>query len=474
MQFLQSTIMTRMFRILSLAGMLASAACIGQVDNELLDREFWKTQPTLQEVRERVEAGHDATALDQYNFDAMSWALIEEATPDVLEYLLEFEGNGVNKLTHDERNYVFWAAYKDNLSFMKELERRGARFDIVDEHGYSLLNFSAVTGQTNLELYDYIISKGADPAEERNRTGAHALLLVAPFMTDFGLSDYFEPYGLSLSDLDADGNNGWLYASKGGHLDVLTQLLEQGMDAKFTNAANENAAHFAVRGTRGGSNGREVLEFLASQGVDVHAANKEGVTPMMLAAHGRAERDALVYLTETAPNIHLQDLEGQSAMHHALAYGNLEACELLRDEGWSMEEAPYRGVTLLQALADGYRARDHETFEKLSVFLRDNRVPLAQVLEGGEQWLHLGARVQSMSMLKFGLVLGLDVNRRDDDGMTPLHEACLTATNEEIINWLVAVGADIEATTDFGETPKDLAMENEALVDALPESLIVR
>ena len=464
-----------MNRIVSiLVGLGMSCSTNAQTDNVLLDRSFWKTQPTLMEVREMVEAGHDATALNEFDFDAMSWALIEDAPIDVLNYLLEIEGNGVNKLTHDERTYLFWAAYKDNLSFMMELASRGARFDVVDEHGYSLLNFAAVTGQTNLELYEYLVSQGANPATERNNDGAHALHLLAPFVQDTALPNYFEAFGLSLKDVDQNGSNGWLYASKGGNVDVMRDLLNQGMDANFTNQKGENAAHFAALGTRGRSNGTEVFEFLADQRVDLNAGNEDGLTPLMLATHGRVNRDALAYLIEIADDFHVQDTEGESVMHHALAHGNVNACNMLLEHGWSLEAASYRGATLLQALASGYRQREHEAFETLSSLLRDQKIPLAQVLKGGEHWLHLGARAQSMPLLKFGLVLGLDINQHDEEGMTPLHEACLTATNSEIIDWLVAVGADIHATTDFGETAKDLAMENEALFGLLPKSLMAQ
>ena len=173
-----------MFRIWVGVWACASFVSSAQTENELLNRDFWKTGPTLEHVRELVEAGNDPTSLNQFDFDPLSWALIENAETNVLEFLLEFEGNGVNKLTHDERTYVFWAAYRDNLDFMMELARRGARFDLIDEHGYSLLNFAAVTGQTNAALYDYILSQGGDPSVERNHDGAHALHLVAPFIVD--------------------------------------------------------------------------------------------------------------------------------------------------------------------------------------------------------------------------------------------------------------------------------------------------
>lgn len=461
-----------MFRIWVGVWACASFVSSAQTENELLNRDFWKTGPTLEHVRELVEAGNDPTSLNQFDFDPLSWALIENAETNVLEFLLEFDGNGVNKLTHDERTYVFWAAYRDNLDFMMELARRGARFDLIDEHGYSLLNFAAVTGQTNAALYDYILSQGGDPSVERNHDGAHALHLVAPFLTDEEMIAYFEPHGLSLTDTDDEGSNGWLYACKGGRVEMLKSLLEKGMDANYVNAVGENAAHSAVRGTRGIRNGMNVFKFLEQQGVDLHAANLDGVTPIMQMVHGRFDADALSYLIETAPDLHLLDAERQSVMHHALAHMNVKACEILLEHGWAMGDAGYRGSTLLQALASGYDRDDHESFEILSSLLKAQKVPLAQVLTGGEHWLHIGARSQSLDLLKFGLVLGLDVNQPDESGMTPLHEACLTATDGDLIQWLVAVGADIQATTHFGETPADLASENEAFTDGIPESLM--
>ena len=451
----------------------AQTTCLAQTDNALLDRSFWKSQPTLPQVRELVDLGNDPTALNEYDFDAMSWALIGEADSDVLQFLLEFDGNGVNKLTHDERTYMFWAAYKSNLPIMRELAARGAKFDLVDEHGYSLLNFAAVTGQMDTDVYDFIINHGGSPDRERNADGAHALLLVAPFITNDDMPTYFEPFGLSMEDVDKDASNGWLYACKGGQVKMLRALLDQGMDAKYVNALGENAAHFAVRGTRGRRNGREVFEFFDSLGVDIHAPNKSGVTPMLMAVQGKFDSDGLEFLIETAPSLYHQDSKGNTVMHHALMNGSIEACKMLKENGWTMREANYRGSTLVQALAKGYRPSGHDTFEELCAFLKHEKIPLVQVLDGGEQWLHVGARTQSLPLLKFGLLLGLDVNQRDSDGLTPLHEACLTATNSEIIDWLVAVGADVQATTEFGETAGDLARENEAFEDEMPSSLII-
>ena len=105
----------------------------------MIDREFWKSKPDLKTVQEKVGDGNDPSELNRFAFDPLSWALIEEAPFNVLEYLYNQEGNSANKLTHDGRTYIFWAAYRDNLKFMKFLLKEGAQTDIIDEHGYSLL-----------------------------------------------------------------------------------------------------------------------------------------------------------------------------------------------------------------------------------------------------------------------------------------------------------------------------------------------
>lgn len=435
-----------------------------QEPNQLLDREFWRSQPSLEMVQHRIQSGDDPTALNQYDFDALSWALIEDAPFDILRHLLTLEGNNVNKLTHDARTYVFWAAYRDNLAFVQELHALGADLSIVDEHGYSLLNFAAVTGQTNKELYQYLKKYGADPSNEFNHDGAHALLLVAPFLQDWDLVQYFEESGLSLSDKDRHGASGFLYACKGGNVEFLRRLAAEGMDGGSVDHLGRNGAHYAAMSTRRRTNGVEVFSLLQELGLRLDLADNEGVTPLMIYVQGKSEPDGMAFLAGHTESLNALDKSGYSAMHHALAAGNPEDVQGLIDAGWISDPAMFKPESLVRALASNYASMNHDSFMSKIQMLRAEGVNPNQLLDGGESWLHLGARTQSMELLKFAALQRLEINQVSEEGMTPLLEACLTATNLDVLNWLVSVGADVAQTTPFGETAHDLAMENEALV----------
>ncbi|MDP7177311.1 MAG: ankyrin repeat domain-containing protein, partial [Verrucomicrobiota bacterium] len=66
----------------------------------------------------------------------------------------------------------------------------------------------------------------------------------------------------------------------------------------------------------------------------------------------------------------------------------------------------------------------------------------------------------NIEVVKQHLAAGTNVNSKDKDGWTPLHEAASEGRNK-IIELLVAKGADVNAKDDDGETPVDAAANPE-------------
>ena len=58
---------------------------------------------------------------------------------------------------------------------------------------------------------------------------------------------------------------------------------------------------------------------------------------------------------------------------------------------------------------------------------------------------------------------GADINAKDGQGNTVLHYAAMKSNDTDILKYLIANGADVNSTTEFGETAYELAQENELL-----------
>ena len=252
---------------ITLFGLLLITTCVySQKSNTFLDRSYWKTNPSIEDIDQKIKSGNDIAALNNSAFDAVSYALIEKADNKTIKYLLSKKGNGVNKLTHDGRTYIFWAAYKNNLEMMQYLVDKGANTKIIDSHGYSVFNFAATTGQLNTKLYDFCIQHGANPKTEKNHDGANALLLLAPFIKDPSLINYFTSKGIDVRTTDKNGNGIFNYAAKAGNIQLMDFLLKQGLPYNVISNQGENAMIFASRGRRNNANTLETFQYLEKLG----------------------------------------------------------------------------------------------------------------------------------------------------------------------------------------------------------------
>ena len=66
----------------------------------------------------------------------------------------------------------------------------------------------------------------------------------------------------------------------------------------------------------------------------------------------------------------------------------------------------------------------------------------------------------NIEVVKQHLAAGTDVNSKDKDGWTPLHEAASEGHNK-IVELLIAKGADVNVKNDDGKTPLDAAANPE-------------
>jgi len=481
-------------RIASLLVVLFVATGMAQ-DNVFLQRDYWKGKPSIAEVEKAIAKGNDATELNRNLFDGVCYAFLEGVDNATIKHLLGKKGNAVDKITHDGRTYMFWAAYKGNLEMMQYLSDKGAKSNIEDAHGYTVLNFAANAGQSNPKLYDFLLEHDAN-IDATTRNGANALLLVSAGAKDMDILEYFMGKGLAFDSVDDNDNGIFQYAAKGGNLELLKTLADKGADVKRINKKGENATFMVAQGTRSKQHGKavftyledlglamdlvnedgknllhlvayrnndlEVFHYLMDKGLDVNLQDKEGSTPLINAA--RANRlDVVQVLAKNSENIDTQDAKGRTALAMAVSSNQPEVVQLLLDNGAAVSVSDKKGNTLAYYLGESYNAKTPEVFEAKWKLLQVTGLDLTVPQHDGNTLLHLAAQENNLPLLKRLEEFGIDINKKNDEGNTALHLAAMSTENAEILKYLIEQGADVTLKTDFEETVYDLAKENELL-----------
>ncbi|WP_418508702.1 ankyrin repeat domain-containing protein [Corallibacter sp.] len=459
-------------------------------DNIFLSRDFWNTKPTPEIIDQKIEEGNNPAEANSNNFDGVVYAILQNAPLETIIYLQSQKGNDVNKLTHDGRTYIFWAAYKGNIEFMKHLLKQGAKTDLTDDKGNTILNFAASAGQQNLDVYELCIANGANLKTDLNPDGANALLLSAPYDTDFKVLDFFVSKGLDLKSTDAYGNDAFNYVAKTGNIYLMKRLIEKGIKG------SNQAFVFAAYGTRGKTNGLEVYEFLEQVGLNPKVTNHEGVTPLHILAARSKDKAIIKYfldkgltvndedhngntpflnatsrndfsivelLFDDVKNVNKVNKKGESALMLAVQGNKADTVSFLIEKGANATQTDANGNNLVYYAVNGYSNKNKDSFSKKLELLKAAGLDLKASQKNGNTWYHLAVEKSSIELLNMATEFGQDINAKNKEGNTALLLAAMTAKDDNILKFLLEQGADKTITTDFDETAYDLASENELL-----------
>lgn len=467
---------------------LATVPAGAQQKNIFLDQAFWKTSPSVEAIKAEIAKGNDPAALNGSAFDGVVYAINAMAPNESIKYMIEQKGNDVNKLTHDSRTYVYWAANRGNVELVEYLLSKGAKTNLEDSHGASPMGFAAGGGQTNTKIYDAFIKAGAD-IKAVNHDGANLLLLAIANDKDFALTNYFVSKGLSLQSRDAAGNTAFNYVARTGNIACLKALLEKGV--KYT----DNAMLMAAQGSRGNANTLEVYQFLESLKIKPTAVNANGENALHILARKANQKEIITYFLSKGVKAEQQDNEGNTPFINAAAYnkdtatisllltnaGNInhtnkktvsalalavrsnspEIVKYLIGKGADINTVDAEGNNLASYLIQSYSPQRSEEFDAKAKLLQEKGFDLAAPQKNGNTLYHLAVARNDLALLKRISQWRVDVNAKNNEGLTPLHKAAMIAKDDAVLKYLLSAGAKKDITTEFSETAFDLAKENE-------------
>ncbi|MDT3401927.1 ankyrin repeat domain-containing protein [Mucilaginibacter terrae] len=486
---------------------LASLGAMAQ-NNVLLTQPFWQGQPSVEQVKAEIAKGANPSQFNGNSFDPVVMAINAKAPNETIKYLIDQPGNDVNKLTHDGRIYLHWAANSNNPEIMEYVISKGSKLDLMDSHGTTPLLFAASAGQQNTKIYDVLLAHGDNLKKNVNGAGANALLVAIANDKELVLTNYFVSKGLDIKSTDAAGNNAFDYAVRSGNIELLKTLQQKGLKpgpnamlqaaqagggrrgapapptplsyyqyleslgvkASATNKTGENALHYLAR--RPGQ--AETIAYFISKGANVNQPDEEGNTPFMYAAASNRDTAVITALLKGVKNVNLGNAKGETALAMAVRSNSAETVNYLIAKGADTKVLDKKGNNLAYYLMESYRPAfagrgapggpaAGDDFGAKMTLLKDKGVKLTAPQKDGSTLYHLAVAKNDVALLKRLEPLGLDVNAKNTEGLTALHKAALIAKDDVMMKYFISIGAKKDAVTNFKETAYDLAAENESL-----------
>ena len=475
------------------SALLLFSVIISAQKNTLLQADFWKSKPNVEKVKQEISNGNSASEFNGSTFDPVSLALTNKAPLETVKFLLEQKGNTVDKLTHDGRIYLHWAAMAGNPEIIEYFISKGSDVNKLDTKGLTPLAFAAMFGLNDPKVYETFFKAGVNP-KHQYKNGANILLLAIGNDKDGSLQKLFTSKGLSIKDVDETGATAFDYAASFGNIELLKSLKNQGVKASdkalvnaaagtraVTNtlpvyqylidevklnpsAANANGAN-ALQIIAKKNNQKDIIDYLLSKGADANKTDKEGNNALIVASGGKDIENVKAILAKTK-NINAVNANGESALTLAIQNGSAEIVKFLIANKADAKIVDAKGNNLAYYLIQSYRPgpqRGADEFsEKLNI-LQSNNVNLTAPQKDGNTLLHLAIAKNDLELLKKLNALKIDINSVNKESMTALQKAALVAKDDSILKYLVSLGANKTIKTEFDETAYDLASENESL-----------
>ncbi|KAJ8969600.1 hypothetical protein NQ317_011314, partial [Molorchus minor] len=256
--------------------------------------------------------------------------------------------------------------------------------------------------------------------------------------------------GVYLHMPNKDGARSIHTAARYGHVGIINTLLQKGEKVDVTTNDNYTALHIAVESCK-----PAVVETLLGYGADVHVrGGKLKETALHIAARVKdGDKCALMLLKSGAgPNLATHD--GQTPVHVAAKYGNLQTLLLLLEDGGDPQfknkasHSAYKGETPLHLACRGCKPdvvkhliqymREHKGEEKAALYVNE-------VNENDESALHYVCTVTKeeveipladREVVKLLLENGADVKLQTKQHDTAFHYVALAGNNDVLMEMI--------------------------------------
>lgn len=393
--------------------------------------------------------------------------------------------------------------YRADKSFIPMLIQKGANPNSIDSNGQTPLHYVASTNSPAPETVKFLIDSGADLDVADQIMGRTPLLLALSQGTDDRQSQVVRVLleaGSNPQAIDDQGRTPLMMAAARWRLDsgIVPLLLDRGANVEAKDRrgwtplmfAIDQSAHNCVYLARTGKHcercldASELVELLLHNGSDIEATTINGTTPLMLAAKHHTSPEILQLLLNNGAHLESKDNDGQTALMYAAKYqkyfkhnpyqlGNANQLNLLKtanrataqrlvEEGANIEARDSAGKTALTlaVVESGVSSRGAPGSYGQSHATMGRQRPIRSDRQRKEKQFDSGRSTGVSEIVQQLLDMGANLEATDDRGWTPLMNAANSSTSLKIVQLLLDRGAQKEAKSSHGSTPLMIAASN--------------
>ena len=446
---------------------------------------------------EAVKAGDRAIAI----------ALIDKATSDKKVNVNATEGDGSTAL--------LWAAHNGDADLVDRLLKAGADVKVKNDFGATAMSEAAFAGNT--AVIEKLLNAGADP-DSPAADGQTALMVVAR-TSNVAAARALLDHGAHVNAKESQKEQtALMWAAAEKQPGMVKELIAHGADVNARTLINEDIAQVSSEPRAGyrSYGGLTALIFAAREGcvqcavalkeggANLNLPDPEGVTPL-LTALWNAHFDTASYLIKAGAMVDKWDWWGRSPLYLAVDYDTIPHGG--RPDGPSLDETtalqviqqlleaganpniqltllpPFRnvgadrGVDTLIGTGTSPLLRAAKAQDAPAIALMLQHGALANLpnnqgitptmaaaglgsVDADTRGLYTTSDIQQRSIASLELLLkaGGEINAGGGRSQqTPLHGAAFWGWND-VVQYLVAHGADVNAKDSRGLTPVDSAM----------------